>query len=354
MIDVGRLIVSPESTLRDAIACIDRNAQGIALVVDVNRRLLFTMTDGDLRRAVLHGMDLGMSAAAWAARTLPRDYAPVTAPHGATSIDVLHIMQAAGVRHVPVIDEERRVVDMVALHDLASEALPELHAVVMAGGLGTRLRPLTAEVPKPMLPLGDRPLIEHTIAQLRDAGIRRVSITTHYKPDAIVQHFGNGEAFGVEINYVNEDRPLGTAGSLGLLPPWESPLLVMNGDIVTRVNHRSMLAFHQEGGAVITVGVRQYDVEVPYGVLETDGLDVRDVSEKPTLRFFVNAGIYLLGPDVRRYITHGERTDMPDLIRRVIADGQRVICFPISEYWMDIGRQVDYEKAQEQFIREAM
>lgn len=351
--ELARFTVSPATPLRDVMACIDRNTQGIALVVDADCRLLFTITDGDLRRAVLHGLDLNMSAADWAARTLPSTYTPVTAPYGTDSVELLRLMQAASVRHVPLLDAERRVVDMVPLQALAAERLPELQAVVMAGGAGRRLRPLTAEVPKPMLPVGDRPLMEHTIAQLRDAGIRRVSITTHYKADAIVRHFGDGKAFGVEICYVNEHRPLGTAGSLALLPPWDTPLLVLNGDVLTRVNHRSMLTFHQENQAVVTAGVRQYDVEVPYGVFETEGLQVRGVSEKPMLRFLVNAGVYLLEPAVRSYLDAGERIDMPDLLRRLIEAGQRVICFPISEYWVDVGRHADYEHARQHFSSEA-
>ena len=351
MIDLTLFTVSPETRLRDVVACIDRNAKGIALVVDAERRLLFTMTDGDLRRAVLHGLDLEMSAGAWAALTLGPTHAPVTAPHGTSRVELLKLMTALTFRHVPLLDSDGRVVDLALLSDVVAEAFPQ-HAVVMAGGLGTRLRPLTADLPKPMLPVGDRPLMEHILQQLHESGIRHVSITTHYKPETIVEHFGNGAAFGVELNYVHEDRPLGTAGALGLLPPWNSPLLVINGDILTRVNHQSMLVFHQENRAMVTVGVRQYDVQVPYGVLETAGLDVRAVSEKPTLSFFVNAGVYLLEPVVQQYLAPGQRADMTDLLGRLLAEKHRVICFPISEYWLDIGRHADYEKAQAEFSQE--
>jgi dTDP-glucose pyrophosphorylase/CBS domain-containing protein len=352
MFDIDRLSVSPASTLREVIACIDRNTTGMALIVDGERRLCFTMTDGDLRRAVLHGLDLTMSASTWAAQTRPPGYAPVTAAAGTPVHELRRLMREHSVRHLPILDADRRVIDVVMLHDLATAPAAGLQAVVMAGGQGTRLRPLTASLPKPMLPVGDRPLIEHIVHQLRDAGIARVSITTHFQSESIVNHLGNGKAFGVDIDYVNEDQPLGTAGSLALLSDWDSPLLVMNGDILTRINHRSMFVFHQENDAAVTVGVRQYDVQVPYGVLETDGLEVKAVNEKPMFRFFVNAGIYLLEPRIKRYLKRGERLDMTDLLLMVLADNQRVISFPISEDWLDIGQLADYEKAQAQFSKE--
>jgi NDP-sugar pyrophosphorylase family protein len=258
-------------------------------------------------------------------------------------------MQERAVRQVPLIDGEGRVAALCTIDELLPQQLPPLQAVIMAGGFGVRLHPLTDEVPKPMLPVGDRPLIEHIITQLRDAGIRQVSISTHYKPEAIVEHFGDGRRFGVNIDYVNEERPLGTAGALGLMPAWPSTLLVMNGDIVTRMNYQSMLLFHQENGAVATVGVRQYDFQVPYGVIESDGVHVRRVSEKPRLQFFVNAGVYLLEPVAHQYLPRQQRCDMTELIERLLADGQPVVSFPISEYWLDIGQPADYQKAQADF-----
>ena len=347
MVDVALISVAPETPLRDVMACIDRSAVGIALVADPDHRLLFTITDGDLRRAVLHGLNLDMAAAEWAS-TQRVGVVPVTAPAGTSTEEQLRLMHEHSIRHLPLLDEQGRLAGLALLSDLARPR-GAMQAVVMAGGQGERLRPLTASLPKPMLPVGDRPLIEHIVRQLRDAGITRVSVTTHFQSNAIVEHLGDGRSLGVDIDYLNEDRPLGTAGSLGTLPPWQAPLLVMNGDILTRINHRSMLEFHQENQAVVTVGVRQYDVQVPYGVLQTDGLEVRGVSEKPTFRFFVNAGIYLLEPSVRQHVQPNERLDMTDLLTRLLAAGQRVISFPISEDWLDIGQLADYEKAQAQF-----
>jgi dTDP-glucose pyrophosphorylase len=348
LINIDAVFVSLDTALRDVFVCIDANLKGIALVVEGDRRLLFTITDGDLRRAILQGVDLGTSVRDWMPHAIPPRGIPVTAPHGTPPGELVRVMREHTVYHLPLLDERGRVVDLVLLTEFATAFIP-VQAVVMAGGQGTRLHPLTSEVPKPMLPVGGRPLMEHIISQLRGAGIQRVSITTHYKPEVIVGHFGNGDGFGVDIDYVNERRPLGTAGSLSLLQAWESPIVVMNGDILSRVNHASLYAFHRENHAVVTVAVRQYDVEVPYGVVDTDGLDVRGITEKPTFKFFVNAGLYILEPLVQRYLVRDQYSDMTEVLRNLMADGHRVVSYPIHEYWLDVGRSADYERAQHEF-----
>ena len=260
---------------------------------------------------------------------------------------LLRLMNERGIRQVPLLDESGRVVDIALLQDLIKEYEVPLKTVVMAGGFGTRLRPLTDELPKPMLPVGDKPVLELILSQLHDAGISKVQLTTHYKPEAIKQHFGDGTKFGVEIQYINEDQPLGTAGALGAVAVSEEPMLVLNGDVLTQVDFRAMVAFHREHAAELTVGVRQYDFQVPYGVIQCDGPQVRGIEEKPTLNFFVNAGIYLLEPSAHRSIPAAQKFDMTDLIEKLKVEGRNVVAFPIVEYWMDIGRHVDYEQAQE-------
>jgi dTDP-glucose pyrophosphorylase/CBS domain-containing protein len=358
--DLSSLCMAPHQTLREAMLCIDRNKQGVALVVNSEQRLVYTITDGDLRRAVLQRLSLDTSITEWAQlRPEFGNRHPTTAPMGTPSAVLMRLMQTAMIRHVPLTDEAGRVVDLALLSDLTAETNAPFSAVVMAGGQGTRLRPLTDELPKPMLPVGDRPLMEHIVNQLRSAGIRQVNVTTHYKPEAITRHFGDGRKFGVKINYVHEEDPLGTAGALGLIPKPSGPLLVINGDILSRVNFRAMLDFHHEYEAQLTMGVRLYEHQVPYGVVEPEGVVVRQLSEKPTVRLFVNAGIYLLDPMVFDYLPGGERAlgidaqrpaarfDMPELIQRLLADGRRVVSFPINEYWRDIGQHADYELALE-------
>ena len=206
--------------------------------------------------------------------------------------------------------------------------------------------PLTEEVPKPMLPVGGRPLLELTIEQLRNAGIRRVNLATHYKGDVISRHFGDGRDFQMDIQYVEEQQPLGTAGALRLLDSSDEPLLVINGDILTRVDFRAMLDYHRENVADMTVAVKEHEARLPYGVVDIKGINIVGISEKPVLHHFINAGIYLLNPQCSHYIPVDQPYDMPDLIGKLIEEGRRVVSFPIHEYWVDIGQAEDYQRAQ--------
>lgn len=346
--DLSLLCMFPDRTIRDAIMFIDRNEKGIVLVTDEAGRLLGTITDGDVRRAMLAGESLDTPVRNLLARkTGSRYQQPVMAPVGTERVELLRLMRERVVRQVPLLDQEGRIADLITLDELMPGQVLPLQAMIMAGGSGTRLRPLTDELPKPMLPVGDRPLMELIIEQLRQTGIRRVNIATHYQREKITSHFGDGEKFGIELNYVDEDRPLGTAGALGLMECPDEPLLVINGDILTRVNFRAMLDFHREHGADLTVAVRKYDMQVPYGVVECEGHTVCRLREKPLLSFFVNAGIYLLEPVVHRYIPNGQHFDMTDLIDRLLEKGRSVVSFPIVEYWLDIGEHDDYRRAQE-------
>ena len=342
--DLKLLFVSSEQTMLDVMRRINEAAQGIVLVVDPEGRLLDTVTDGDLRRAVLAGANLHKSIA----ELRSQKHNPFTMPVGTPRTELARLMRERKVRHVPLVDDEGRVVDMVQLSDFLSDQSSNLglSAVVMAGGYGSRLRPLTNEIPKPMLPLGDKPLVEHTIDNLRRYGVQQVYMATHYKPEAFSNHFGDGRAFGVQIDYIHEEQPLGTAGVLSAIPKGDDPLLVINGDIVTEVSYGAMLLFHQENGAEMTVGVRQYEFCVPYGVMEMEGAKVLGVEEKPTHSFFVNAGIYLLERSAAQHVPPGCSFDMPQLIETLVSLEKKVIGFPISEYWLDIGRLSDYEKAR--------
>lgn len=345
--ELESLQLGTAASVREAMACIDRGHGGIALVVDDESRLVGTVTDGDVRRAMLADLSLDAAVATLLERQRelhePRPV-PLTAPVGAAPAELVALMQRYDVRHIPLVDDEGRVRDLALLQELVELEGPPLRAVVMAGGFGTRLAPLTEETPKPMLPVGDRPLLERIIEQLRDAGIRHVNLTTHYRADVIAEYFGDGRAHGVEIEYVPEERPLGTAGALGLVAA-DEPILVMNGDILTRVDFRAMHRFHDEQQAEMTLAVRPYEARVPYGLVELDGGEVTAISEKPLVRGFVNAGIYLIDPDVRALVEPGEPLDMPQLIDRLLEAGRRVVGFPLREYWLDIGQLADYEQA---------
>jgi len=343
-----QLCVSCNHTIQGCILALNETAKGILLVVDDEQRLLGTITDGDIRRAILARANLEAPVTELLARKAGSPYPePVTAPIGTDRSALLQLMQERSVRHVPLLDGAGRVVDLVALDELLPNQELPVQAMIMAGGFGKRLHPLTEEVPKPMLSVGGRPLMERIVEQLRKAGIQQINITTHYKPENIAAHFGDGSNFGVKLNYVTEDRPLGTAGALGLMEKPDKLLLVINGDILTRMNFRAMLAYHREHKADLTVAVRKYDLKVPYGVIESDGAFVRELAEKPSHSFFVNAGIYLLEPSVYHYVPNGQRFDMTDLIQRLLEEQRPVASFPIVEYWLDIGQPEDYERAQE-------
>ena len=344
---IEELFIAEDATVREAMRAIDANATyGIALVRTTEGRLAGVLTDGDLRRAMLVGLALDAPVSeALALQPVEEFERPLTTHAGASQSDLLELMTRYRVRQIPLVDEAGQVVEVALLQSLVEETRPALRAVIMAGGFGRRLGPLTEELPKPMLPVGDRPLLERIIEQLRDAGIHRVQLTTHYRAEAISAHFGDGDGFGVEIGYVNETEPLGTAGALGLLERTDEPVLVVNGDIVTGVDFGALLRFHEEHVADMTVAVWPYELRVPYGVIETSDGIVSGISEKPVVRSFVNAGIYLIAPRVLELVPAGVHFDMPELIERALADGLRVASFPLREYWLDIGQPDDYARA---------
>ncbi|HEX6534320.1 MAG TPA: nucleotidyltransferase family protein [Gemmatimonadaceae bacterium] len=337
------VLISPEATIARAVERLERAGTGALLVCDRERRLIGLLTDGDVRRAILAGVSFDRACVEVAKRE------PVVATADVTPAEALQLMDRGRefvVNHLPLVTADGVVVGLLLRSDLVTREQLPLSAVIMAGGFGKRLLPLTEQTPKPMLRVGDRPLLERTIGSLRDAGIARVAITTHHLADRITGHFGDGSGFGVELSYVSEDSPLGTAGALRLLGEVREPVLVINGDILTGISYADMLRFHRANRADMTVGVRRCDVEIPYGVLETDGAYIRGVREKPRSSFLINAGIYLLEPAVHRLIPDGRRFDMTDLIQRLLDEGRRVASFPIVEYWLDIGQRADYEQAQ--------
>ncbi len=337
------LLIQHSFSLREAMAAIDCGGLGIVLLVDDQRRFVRTVTDGDLRRAILagHGLDSRIQTSINIVSATP-----FTAPIGISREEQLGIMLNAQVRHLPLLNPDRTVADLACTDNIPDAAL-DLQAVIMAGGFGTRLRPLTDHTPKPMLSVGGKPLMERTIESLQKAGIHRINVTTHFMPEKIIQHFGGGQRFGVELNYVSEEQPLGTAGALRLISEVDEPLLVMNGDILTNIDFRSLVRFHRERNAKLTIAVRQYEMQVPYGVVEAKDGMVTELREKPRITFLVNAGIYLLEPSVLKHIPIEGRYDMTDLINSLLSNGETVAGFPVMEYWLDIGKHDDFQKAQE-------
>jgi dTDP-glucose pyrophosphorylase len=333
-------LIDPGATITEAIQKLDLAGTGALMLADPQRRLRGLLTDGDVRRALLRGVAFEEPCATIATAK------PVVAQEGVSLAEVLGVMNRHDVNHLPVVDAQGLLAGLLLRRDVVTEEGVPISAVIMAGGFGTRLRPLTDQMPKPMLPVGDRPLLERTIGRLREAGIRQLNVTTHHLADRITSYFGDGHEHGVEIHYVSEERPLGTCGGLKLVEEAKGQILVINGDILTGVNFRELVTFHQRHQADATVCVRKYEVQVPYGVVESDGPWLQAVREKPSVSFFVNAGIYLLESGVQRYIPEGERFEMTDLINRLVADSRCVVSFPIMEYWLDVGQPADYAQAQ--------
>lgn len=344
---IGDFCISPDATIEAAMQTIDRDGEGIALVIAPDGTLLGTLTDGDIRRGLLHGFGMDAKVAqlldAKSKTALAR---PLTASASATDDELLIAMNESGLRHIPMLNERGQVVDLALQRTLVRDQVLPVTGVVMAGGAGQRMRPLTLETPKPMLRVGDKPLMERIVEQMRDAGVGRICVTTHYKREKITEHFGDGSRFGVAIDYVTEDQPLGTAGALRLMEAADAPLLIMNGDIFTEIDFRAMLEYHRESQARMTVGVRRHETVIPFGVINCSGSQIVSIVEKPRQEVLINAGIYLVEPSILAMIPDGNRYDMTDLIRATLAEGHRVEAFPIREFWLDVGRPADYEKAQ--------
>ncbi len=325
--------------IRDVIQRINWANMEIILVVDAAGRLLGTITDGDIRRGILAGVDLDRPVAL----IMNRD--PVTVPIGAPHGEMLEIMRRRSIRHLPVVDNEGRPVRLERMETLLDE-LGGQAAVVMAGGLGARLRPLTNDTPKPLLPVGGRPILDHILAGLRDSGIEDVCLSVNYLGDRIREHVGSGRGHQLNVNYIAEKERLGTAGALALLRPRpRRPFLVMNGDLLTRMNFAKLLRFQREHRHDLVMCVRRHALQIPYGVVELrDGL-VAGLREKPVQEFFINAGIYVLQPRCIELIPAGRYFDMTDLAQAVLDNGGTIGAFPILEYWRDIGRPEDLQAA---------
>lgn len=344
MTDLKKMTVSAEASLRRVMEVIDSGARQIALVTDDSGVLVATVTDGDVRRGLLKG--LGMDAPV--SEIMHRN--PTTLLKGANAASAQRLMRERGLNHIPVVDPDGRLVALALREGMTGVEPRPTRVILMAGGLGMRLRPLTETVPKPMIPVGDKPLLERIVTRFQDQGFSRFTLSLNYLGEVIRDHFGDGKALGVEIDYVEETKRMGTGGALSLMGDRpDAPFVVMNGDILTTTSFGAMMDFHNETGSTATICAREFNMQVPYGVLNTEGTTLVSMAEKPVHTHLVNAGIYALSPVVFDFITEGEPLDMPDLIDRVKDAGHKVSVFPVREYWMDIGRIEDLDRARAEY-----
>lgn len=330
------------SNIEDAIQNLDQSGLQIVLVVSEDRQLRGTVTDGDVRRALLRGLTLKSLVEEIMFRS------PMVAPPDLGRDMVIQLMRANKFHQLPVVDANHRVLGLHVWDELFAPAKRENTMVIMAGGLGKRLRPFTEDCPKPMLRVAGKPMLEHIIDRARAAGFSHFVLSVHYLAHMVEEYFGDGDRWQVKIEYQREPQPLGTAGALGLLQPRpDRPILVTNGDVLTDVSYADVIDFHLQHGAAATMAVRQHEWQHPFGVVRTDGINIVSLEEKPIHRTYVNAGIYVLEPSALDLLQKDEACDMPTLFERLQKNGQPTIAYPMHEPWLDVGRPEDLRAANQ-------
>ena len=345
MSNVENIVLSKEDTILKALELLDLYALRIVLVVDENNQLLGSVTDGDIRRGLLKGQDLHASVESVMHTT------PYSIDEGSlTDRQIFEIMREKRYLALPII-KNGQLVNIITLDDLIRTKRKENPVFIMAGGFGTRLRPLTDKCPKPMLPIGGKPLLETIILSLKEQGFYKFYISTHYLPEIIKNHFGNGKNFDIQIQYVHENEPLGTGGALSLLPRQEVdlPFIMINGDVLTNMNFSKLIDFHISQNAVATMCVREFQYQIPYGVVNSEKNNIQSMTEKPSYYFDINTGIYVISPELLEQV-EAQFIGMPTILEQQIGKSQKVVSYPIHEYWLDIGQMEDYNRAQRDII----
>ena len=332
-----RLSLKSTNTIHDAIKILDKEKEKIVLIIKSNLTLLGTVTDGDIRRALINGYNLKTKI------IHAMNDNPITVDHKTSKRNMFKIMKENMIKQIPVM-KLKKFNYLYLIEDTLNEDRIDNRVIIMAGGFGKRLMPLTKKVPKPLLKVGNIPILEIIIKQLSSFGFRNIFITTYYHSEMIKKYFGNGSKWNVNIKYVNEKKPLGTAGSLSLLPKNKNskPSLILNSDILSKINYKELLNFHLEKKFSATVVAKKYDVKIPYGELLTKNERVMGINEKPTFSSLINAGIYVLNENIISELKNKVHLDMPDLLLNSIKKRRKIGCYPIHEEWVDIGKKEDY------------
>jgi len=344
MDDWRKVLLTPQDSLERAVKVLHEGGCRIALVADKFGMLLGTVTDGDIRRALINQLTMESPV------SLIMNGNPITVDDKINNKEILSLMSDQSLLHMPIIDKDGILCGLETLQHLIESPICDNPIFLMAGGFGTRLHPLTKDTPKPLLKVGNKPILEMIIEQFINYGFHNFYISTHFKSEQIRDYFKDGELHNISIKYVHEDSPLGTAGSLGLLPDDlpDLPIIVMNGDLLTKVDFKNLFNFHCEHNSEATMCVREYDFQVPYGVVEIDDYNIKRITEKPVHKFFVNAGIYVLNRSLINKVDGKSYLDMTDFLEKEL-NNSGVKAFPIHEYWLDIGQVEEYEKANREF-----
>ncbi|MGF7056648.1 nucleotidyltransferase family protein [Brassicibacter mesophilus] len=340
------ILILPNTKIQETMKIIDLYSLQIAIVVDNDNKLLGTVTDGDIRRGLLNGISLDDPVTQIMSKT------PITITGTKDKKSILNILKKNKLRHLLVVDDSGCVIGIERLDDLLHSSRCENWIVLMLGGLGSRLKPLTDNCPKPMLPIGEKPLLEIILNNFIELGFYKFCFSINYKGEQIESYFGDGSKWGVEIHYIHEKIRMGTAGSLSLFSiKVNNPIIVMNGDVLTRVNFEQLINFHLEHQAEATIAVRSYDFQIPYGVVKINKDRLIGFEEKPVYTNFINAGIYVFNPDIINRIPKNSYYDMNQLLETMLVNGEKISIFPIREYWMDIGEIKDFNQAKLDFYK---
>ena len=336
-----KITLNPEKNIKDAINVLDNEAQGIVLISDSDNKLLGTVTDGDIRRAFINNFKF---------ETLLKDIMfkdPTFASANDSKELILSIMKSKDIMQIPILDNNGKIIGLETIKYILDRKKIDNPVLLMAGGLGKRLLPLTENTPKPLIKIGGRPILENILLQLISNGFSNFYFSTNYHAEKFEKYFKDGPDWGVNIKYIREEKPMGTAGSISLLPEKiTKPLLVINGDILTKVNYENLLIYHKDNNADATVCVRKEEFEIPYGVVQSKNNFISAIVEKPIKTFFVNAGIYIINPNLLKKIKKNKFTDMPNFLSEQIKNRFKVSMFPVHEYWLDVGSHENLRKAE--------
>ena len=340
-----KISINANHSITEALQAIDEGGIHVALVLNDDNQLIGTVSDGDVRRAILNGIPLSEAVSNIMSRK------PITAKQSDSEETVKYIALKNTIHQVPIVDDDNHVVSIKLIEDFMLDEVKSNKVLLMVGGLGTRLRPLTDKTPKPMLKVGNKPILETILKQFKVHGFKDIILCVNYKSEVIEEYFGNGTDFGLNIEYIKEEKRMGTAGSLSLIKEkLTEPFFIMNGDLLTNINFNQLLKYHQDLSSDATMCVREYNFQVPFGVVEIhNDHNIKSVTEKPNHKFFVSAGIYMCNPSVLDHIPEDRFYDMPTLFQDVIAKGLNAVSFPVHEYWLDIGRVEEFEKANDEF-----
>lgn len=340
------LVVKTDCSIIDVMKVLQNHVQ-FAVVVDENMKLLGSVTDGDVRRGILNGIPLNDKI------ELIMNKNPKTVSGKMSKKQMEEFLKKNTVdriSHIPVVNDAGMLIDVFSREEISSSLIKLNPVVIMAGGLGKRLGELTTNCPKPLLEVGGKPILLTILECFMEYGFRDFYFSVNYKSEMIKEYFGNGEKWDISITYIEESKPLGTAGCLGLIDlKSKEPIIVMNGDLLTKVNLSNLLDFHNTNSNAVTMCVKKYHFQVPYGVINTEGDIITSISEKPVFDFFVNAGIYVISPEVMKLVPHDDYFDMTTLVSKVLDNKEKAGVFPLHEYWQDIGQREDFNKAMVEY-----